>query len=233
MTSKLSIPGVALAWRARAMLTRLILPAGASSLIAATAAAPTAVPARPPRIPSALTDAGEHAENLYDAAKANDWRTAEHKLQALEGDVARLRADTATSAAARQLADELAELRQSVPKHQRQTTMAEANEITLVVANLTEPYAPNVPVEVTRLDYYGRELELWSETGTAARLERAVQGLGREWEHVHAQVEARSPDVAKRFDALVARVERAKGAAELHRLSQEELDEVDELERVF
>jgi len=214
------------------VLRRLILSVGASSLIAVTVA-PTAVAAQPPHIPRALADAGEHAENLYDAAKANDWRTAEHRLQALEGDVARLRADTATSAAARSLADELAELRQSVPKHQRQTTMAEANEITLTVANLTEPYAPKIPVEVTRLDYYGRELELWSETGTATRLERAVQGLRREWDHVHAPVEARSPKVANRFDALVARVERAKGAAELHQLSQEELDEVDELEGVF
>ena len=76
-------------------------------------------------------------------------------------------------------------------------------------------------------------LELWSETGTAPRLERAVQGLRREWDQVHAKVEARSPKVANRFDALVARVERAKGAAELHQLSQEELDEVDELEGVF
>lgn len=58
-------------------------------------------------VPKPLAAAGEYAENVYDAAKAKDWKTADAKLAALKdstaqlrgtagvGDLGTLRADTA------------------------------------------------------------------------------------------------------------------------------------------
>ena len=111
--------------------------------------------------------------------------------------------------------------------------MVEANQATLIAANMTAPYAPRVPVEVTRLDFYGRQLEIWAETGAAARLDSATRGVRHEWDAVHPAVSARGPAVARRFDALVTRLERAGSPAEYRRLAQLELAQVDDLERVL
>ena len=75
-------------------------------------------------------------------------------------------------------------------------TMVEANQVTLAVADLMQPYVPRVPVQVTRLDYFGRELEIWSQAGMAARVDSAVHGLGHEWDAVQSPVAARDPAVA-------------------------------------
>ncbi len=186
-------------------------------------------------VPKALVDAGEHGENLYDAAKAKTWRTAGRRLGSLEADIARLHAvaDSGSRAGADRLDREAAVLRSAVARRERRTTMEEANQVTLVVADMMAVYVPSVPVEVTRLDFYGRGLEIWSETDSTARLKSAARGARHEWDAIHPAVSARAPAVARRFDALITRVERAESPAEYRRLAQQELAEVDDLERVF
>jgi hypothetical protein len=193
----------------------------------AVAQGDSAKTARP--VPTVLAAAGEHGEDLYDAAKARAWRTAGRRLQALEADVARL----STQPDADRLPDEVDSLRRSVARRQRQATMVAANQVTRTVADMTAAYAPRVPVEVTRLDFYGRELEIGSETGTTPRLESAGRGIRHEWDAVRPAVSARDSLVARKFDGMVTRIERARLPAEYRRLAQEELAEVDALERVF
>jgi hypothetical protein len=180
-------------------------------------------------VPTALAATGEHGENLYDAAKARAWRTAGRRLKALEADVALL--DTQPDAD--RLQDQVDSLRHSVARRQRQATMVQANQVTRIVADLTAPYAPKVPVEVTRLDFYGRELEIGSETGATPRIESAVRGIRHEWDAVRPAVSTRDSLETRKFDALVTRIERARSPAEYRRLAEEELAEVDDLEHVF
>jgi len=187
----------------------------------------TAMTARP--APTEMAAAGEHAEDLYDAAKAGAWKTAGRRLRALEADVARL----STRPDADRLRAEVDSLRHSVARRQRQAAMVEANQATRTIADMTAAYAPRVPVEVTRLDFYGRELEIGSETGATARLEGATLGIRHEWDAVRPAVSVRDSLVARKFDGLVARIERARSPAEYGRLTQEELAEVDDLEHVF
>ena len=60
--------------------------------------------------------------------------------------------------------------------------MQEANQITLIAANLTEPFHPQVPVDIMRLDYDGRELELWSAVKNEAKLKEAADALKKTWD---------------------------------------------------
>jgi len=108
-----------------------------------------------------------------------------------------------------------------------------ANQVTLNVADMTAPYAPRIPVQVTRLDFYGRELEIWSEAGDASQLKATAQGMRREWEDVRPVVEGRDSAEAKKFGALVTRVERAGTPAADRRLAEAVLEEVDNLEKAF
>ncbi len=185
-------------------------------------------------IPKALVDAGEYGENLYDAAKANDWASARKRLRALQGVVKQVSVEAGTPGTAEdRLQRSLAALNRAVARRQRRATMEQANQITLNVTDMTTGYASKVPVQVTRLDFYGRELEIWSDPWEPSRLKTAAEGMRREWDVVRPSVQERSQAEAKKFGTLVTRVERAKTSTEYLRLAEPVLDEVDNLEKVF
>src|SRR6266850_2826215 len=49
-------------------------------------------------VPVSLSNAGEYGENVYDYAKANDWRNADAKLVALRDAVKKVRTDVKNKA---------------------------------------------------------------------------------------------------------------------------------------
>jgi hypothetical protein len=208
-----------------------LLANGPSALVAAQTV--TGSPAQG-EVPKALADAGEYGENLYDYAKVNDWKHADARLVALETAVRRMRSEAGVSGiAVDRLGRIVAALNHSVARKQRVMTMREANEVTLDVADLTAAYKMSVPVEVTRLDYYGRELEIWAEVGTMARLKATASGMRHQWDLVRSRVEGKNRAEAERFEALVAQVERGRAPKEYSRLASRVLEEVDHLESVF
>ena len=75
------------------------------------------------------------------------------------------------------LSKSIAALEKAVGAKDRQVTMQEANQITLIAADLSEPFHPQVPVDIARLDYYGRELELWSAVKNEAKLKEGSRRL--------------------------------------------------------
>lgn len=185
--------------------------------------------------PKALADAGEYGENVYDMAKANDWAKAAKKLSLLKESAASLKSEVpGGSGELDRLASGIAALDKAVTSKNRQAAMREANQITLVVANLNAPYKLAVPVEVTKLDYYGRELEIWSAEKDTKKLQAIAVEMRRTWDAVRPAVESHKGTAeAKKFDDLVAKVEQAKTPDECARLATPVLDEVDNLEKVF
>jgi len=67
-------------------------------------------------------------------------------------------------------------------------------------------YKLSVPVEVTKLDYYGRELEVWAQAQDANKLQATARDMRRTWDSLRPSIETPSAAEAKKFDALVARV---------------------------
>jgi len=111
--------------------------------------------------------------------------------------------------------------------------MREANQVTVNVADMTAAYKPSVPVEVTKLDYYGRELEVWAQAQDANKLQATAREMRRTWDSLRPSIETHSAVEAKKFDALVARVESAKAPADYARVATPVLNEVDNLEKLF
>jgi uncharacterized membrane-anchored protein YhcB (DUF1043 family) len=185
-------------------------------------------------VPTSLADAGEYGENVYDYAKANDWKNADVKLAALRDAVKKARTDVRNqSAAVDRLDANLATLNNAVSSKDRQATMREANQVTLDVADMTAAYKLSVPVEVTKLDYYGRELEVWAQAKDANKLQATAREMRRTWDALRPSIESHSATEAKTFDALVAQVETAKTPADYARVATPVLDEVDNLEKLF
>jgi hypothetical protein len=185
-------------------------------------------------VPPSLASAGEYGENVYDFAKANDWKNADIKLAALRNAVKNVRADVKNKAAAVDRLDgNVAALDRAVAAKDRQATMREANQVTFDVADMTTAYKLSVPVEVTKLDYLGRELEVWAQVKDANKLQATADEMRRTWDMLRPSIEAHSATEAKKFDALVAKVESAKAPADYTRVATPVLNEVDNLEKLF
>jgi hypothetical protein len=89
-------------------------------------------------VPASLANAGEYGENVYDYAKANDWKNADVKLVALKDAAKAVRIVVKNkSATVDRLDANVAALDQAVTAKDRQAAMREANQVTLHVANLT------------------------------------------------------------------------------------------------
>jgi hypothetical protein len=194
----------------------------------------TPVAANSQSVPAALMNAGEYGENIYDYAKANDWKKADGKIAALKEEAKKVRADGKNpSPGVDRLEADVATLARAVTAQDRQPAMLAANQITRDVAEMTAAYKVIVPVEVVLLDYYGRELEIWAEVKDASKLQATAREMRKTWDLVRPSIEAKNPAVAKKFEGLVAQVEAAKAPADYAKVAKPVLDEVDNLEKVF
>lgn len=184
-------------------------------------------------VPASLMNAGEYAENIYDYAKANDWKQADARMGLLKAAVEKVRTDVSNQKAAGGIYPNVAALDRAVTAKDRQGAMLAANQITRNVAEVTEEYKLIVPVEVVLLDYYGRELEIWAEAKDTSKLQATAREIRKTWDAVHPSIEAKNPSVAKKFEGLVTQVEAAKAPVDYAKVAKPVLDEVDNLEKVF
>jgi hypothetical protein len=184
-------------------------------------------------VPASLMNAGEYAENIYDYAKANDWKQADARMGLLKAAVEKVRTDASNQKAAGEIYPNVAALDRAVTAKDRQGAMLAANQITRNVAEVTEEYKLIVPVEVVLLDYYGRELEIWAEAKDTSKLQATAREIRKTWDAVRPSIEAKKPAVSKKFESLVAQVEAAKAPADYAKVAKPVLDEVDNLEKVF
>jgi uncharacterized protein YcbX len=137
------------------------------------------------------------------------------------------------SAGVDRLATNVATLDHAVAAKDRQATMREANQVTLDVANMTTAYKLTVPVEVTKLDYYGRELEVWAQAKDANKLQATAGEMRQTWDSLRSSIGSGNATEARKFDALVARVAAAKTPADYARVATPVLNEVDNLEKLY
>lgn len=182
-------------------------------------------------VPSALVDAGEFGENIYDAAKIDDWKIAVEKLNDLRSAVKKLEGEKISSV---ELNMTLQSLEKAVTGKNKNATLEISNKFTLDAANLTAKYNPKVPVEVTKLDYYGREIEIWAGEKDEAKLKQTTLEIRKTWNAVKSKIEANNgKKEAALFEELVKKTEAAKSISDYSKLATAILIEVDNLEKVF
>lgn len=184
-------------------------------------------------VPKPLAAAGEYAENVYDAAKAGDWKTADAKLAALKDSTARL-GGTPGAGNPGALRADVAALEKAVGARDQQAALLTSNKATFDAANLSAAFDNPVPVAVTKLDYYGRQVEVQAAAGDTAALTQTAAEVQRTWDGVRSQVVRNGGTAeAKEFDGLVAQLQRANTPDQYGKLATPILDQVDYLEGVF
>lgn len=198
-----------------AVSTNAAMPATSNGVVAAASGT----------VPASIEAIGHHGENAYDMVKAGDWVGARASADSL-----RPASDSVPAAAS----IAIRELNQAITAKDRVAALRASNHLTELGALLSESYHPQVPPEVTLLDYYGRELEIAAATGDRDRLREIAVSMRRTWNTVRPQVEAHGGrSEAAKFDALIAQVEAARTPADYAKVATPVLDAVDTLEQVF
>lgn len=194
------------------------------------AAAPA--PAQSP--PQALLDSGEFGENIYDLAKVGDWGEANRRYGRLKSSASEIRAGFASRPMTHRLEEAVERVGAAIVARDRLSAMEQANQVTAAAADMLAPFNAGVPLHITKLDFYGRELEVWSAFKDETRLRATVRELRITWDAVRPLVESRGGEAAaKHFAGIVSRVEAANSFAEYAQLATPLLDDVDVLEGVF
>lgn len=187
----------------------------------------------PPTVPKPLANAGEYAENIYDAAKVKDWKTADAKLAGLKDSVARLEGTSGVGDLGT-LQSDTAALQKAVSARDQQAALLASNKATFDAANLSTAFDNPVPVTVTKLDYYGRQVEVQAASGDTAALKKTAAEVQRTWDGVRQQVVKNGGTAeAKKFDELVAQLQQANTPSSYGKLATPILDQVDYLEKIF
>jgi len=177
-----------------------------------------------------------YAEDVYDLAKAGKWKRASKKLNALEKTEHNLTANANILGADNisALTKSTSDLERAVTARSRLDAMITANKITAIAALIAKPFKQYLPINVVLLDYYGRELEIWSETKNTNKLADIVNKMHLTWQNLMPALIAGggSKDV-KKFGEIMKHLEMAKTPEEYGRLANSVLEEVDNLEKVF
>ncbi len=178
----------------------------------------------------------QRAEEIYGLARSNRWRAAERGLGVLKRSEEALGTLQNEESAALQprLRKTVADLGEAVAARRRADAMRLANKITLIEAAMAEPFRPRTPTNVGLLDYYGRELEIWSEARDMDRLSYTVLRMHLTWQTLIPKLGPQSDiKVIKKFADLLRHLDGAKEPEEYARLAAQVHEEVDALEKSF
>lgn len=208
----------------------------AITIISDSAAAARTTTTNTNNVPTSVSQVGEYGENIYEAAKANNWTQVTAKLTSLKDAAKKIDTESKISENPNedQLDAAITALNKAVSARNKLATMRAANQTTLLAANLSAPFNPPVPVQVTLLDYYGRQLEIAAAANNMNQLKETAKDMSRTWNALRPAIESHGGSAqAQQFDNLVTRVEAAKSSNEYGSLATPVLNQVDNLEKVF
>ena len=186
------------------------------------------------RPPASLLRLGQSAKNLFDAAGSSDWSRSGADVQSLSEAVSELPVDLPKPDLVAQLQSRVVRVTNAANSRQRIETMAVANAITQLVAELSAQYQPLVPYEVKMLGYYGRQIELGIASGRLTDSTQATSDLVTAWNRIQPAIERRGHvDYARRFNDIVVELMGAKRPADLVAPVHAELAAAARLESIF
>ncbi len=125
--------------------------------------APPSLRGGPPesKVPFPIQQTEQASVALYAALARADWSRSRDALQSLQGAIRSVHAEVVGDSSD---ADELVALGKQMSSCLRARDqlpcLRAANETALMAANLSDPYAPLVPTDVDRLEYYARAVQV-------------------------------------------------------------------------
>lgn len=215
---------------AAAVMTGACQPAPESPVSTRTSTSAASVPPGREKAARSIEAIGHHAEDLYDHARLQDWQNCAIDVDGLREAAALLGADEGTH----NVQSQIMPIDSAITRRDPRALMHLANDLTRQSAEMMRPYSPGVPVDVTLLDFYGREIELAAAENDLPRLQSTRESITSAWSSLRETVTKRGGEAqAVRFDSVVEKLAQARTAEEFGATATPILDEVDVLEGVF
>ncbi len=137
----------------------------------------------------------DSAKSIFDLAKVNRWSEATESFTALEKTAQTLKANPEINKT------DIAKLNSwiiplgNLIAAKQPLAMDTANQLAMVASQLTIQPNSKTPVEVAMLDYYGRELEIWSTRGNTVKLKDIANKIIHIWSDLRPSVQSKSSTV--------------------------------------
>jgi hypothetical protein len=191
-------------------------------------------------LPADLAYVAEKAEDIIDYYQGGEWTNAQaivDSMSAREESVeAELRADNLPSSSAYLFDYFLFELRE-LSRQQTQSLQAAitANQITALLIDAQSHYAHRAPLEISWMDYLGREITLLAQyPDDKMTLHHRITELEDTWTKIESDVnEHGGSSVALEVDAEISKLMVTDSRPEMITHANRILELVDELETLF
>jgi hypothetical protein len=196
-------------------------------------AAPQAQEVQSFNVPSPLTTIGESGEHAFEMIYAGKSGKALHDIIKMHKNATRLENELG-SGELDAIYDSISELEKALSANDVHEALVASNHITYLAAEATRPYHPSMPVEVVLLDYYGRELQIWSRANELSKLKKTSDAINKVWGNLSSDVQRHNGNnEANRFSELVSQLGQASTLVQYQLLAEPFLQEVDNLEKVY
>lgn len=174
-----------------------------------------------------------NAKEIFYLARSQKWKPIDKLLHILNWSEHILQSNLNEEGTALlpRLEKTIAEVNNSVSAKQRIDTMRNANKITLIEAAIAAEFGSRVPSNVELIDYYSRELEVWSELKDMERLSFIVIRMHLAWQTLIPQLN--NPREIKEFAEIMKRLYQAKTPEEYAHLATVVHNETGKLEKEF
>jgi hypothetical protein len=188
-----------------------------------------------PSVPLAIREAQDQAIRIFDAARAEQWGLADRTAEHLAATIVGIRSDTrGDSADVDELDTRTKAMRKTIVLRDRLATMRAANDLTLLTADLSEPYGPRVPVDVDRLEAYGRAAIVASDMADLEQLRSIAGEVQKTWQRLHqAALERGDIDDVRKLDTAVNELAHASHVSEYRQAFMSTKNAIEGIRRSF
>ena len=182
-----------------------------------------------------LIKISQYSQHIYKLAKAHHWRKAQAENKKLETLTNNL--ETKFPPKTRQfkkLTTKIYLLDKAIANKDSQIAMRISNQITFLVVEMNKDFPVKIPINVTLLNYYERELEIWIPTGNKPWLGKTAKKISRTWLSIRPLVLAHGDTKqVYKFDLLIDNLNHASLFKEYTEITTLLQKEQENLERVF
>ncbi|MEJ2637318.1 MAG: hypothetical protein P8184_18780, partial [Calditrichia bacterium] len=187
-----------------------------------------------------VTTVEEKAEDMIDLYLANEWDNAQTMLDTIVSNQSKIMTDMQVNQmppSTRYAFNYLVYRLQRLSADQSQPIQAglAANEITSIMIDLAGYYVYVVPLEVSRMDYLGREIVMLAQVkDNYGLLNMRISQMQDNWNTLAAIIRSKKGEkIAEQVDTDINRIRSEKAGPQMINDANDILNLVDEMEALF
>ena len=185
--------------------------------------------------PQCVWKVGDQGSAIFYAARDSQWGQAARDLQSLKACTQQLQTEVkGNDDKKKKLEQDAGDIERALSTQNREQAMLSANDITLVATNIAAQYQVSMPMDVPRLDYYARQLQIYAEANDIGKLKATADQMKSTWQQVFVNLQSHvGPDDAKKMQTIIDRLQAAKQPSEYQAAANDAVSVVSDIERLY